>query len=75
VRTMSINALRREGCWHVPGASGGQCDWGAVGMEENKGGRRGGGQSRQGLCFVVRNMDVILCVKANFCGVLNWKIV
>ena len=33
------------------------------------------GQSRQGLCFVVRNMDVILCVKANFCGVLNWKIV
>ena len=34
-----------------------------------------GGQSRQGLCFVVRNMDVILCVKANFCGVLNWKIV
>lgn len=32
-------------------------------------------QSRQGLCFVVRNMDVILCVKANFGGVLNWKIV
>ena len=41
MRTMSISALRREGCWHVPGASGGQCDWGAVGMEENKGGRRG----------------------------------
>ena len=72
MKTRSVKAPRQKGGRHVPGTSGGRCDR-CSGPWRRRREAEGvsGGQSRQGLWFVVPNVDVILRVKANFCRVLN----